>query len=139
MHLWGAVDGLCGEEAAEVGVRVLCSCLQLPLQSGDPALHQVHIVQEHPAPLLHVFVQHSLRRRLLALSTNRNDTILKIKVRSCRSCIICVNTLLPSNNAAGVKRQIKVLLQICYTDASHNDVQVFSHVLTQELCHPHDM
>mmetsp|Transcript_4404 Transcript_4404/g.9508 ORF Transcript_4404/g.9508 Transcript_4404/m.9508 type:complete len:303 (+) Transcript_4404:1934-2842(+) len=62
------VDGLSTEEAAEVCMRCLSSNLQLALQGGDPALHEVHVVQEHPATLLGVLVQGGLSGGLLALS-----------------------------------------------------------------------
>jgi hypothetical protein len=35
-------------------VRALCSCFELALEAWDPALHQVHVVQEYPATLSHV-------------------------------------------------------------------------------------
>lgn len=55
-----SVDGLSREEASEVCVSSLSSNLQLALQVGDPALHEMHIVQEHPAALLGVLVQDCL-------------------------------------------------------------------------------
>eukprot|EP00955_Chlamydomonas_euryale_P017517 187204-Chlamydomonas_euryale.AAC.1 len=63
-----AVDGLSREEAAEVGVRRLGRDLQLALQPRHPALHEVHIVEEHPAALLGVTVEHGLGGALLALA-----------------------------------------------------------------------
>lgn len=56
-HMWCPVDGLSAEEAAEAGMCSLCSNFKLALQSRYPALHEVHVVQEHPATLLDVPVQ----------------------------------------------------------------------------------
>mmetsp|Transcript_32484 Transcript_32484/g.77089 ORF Transcript_32484/g.77089 Transcript_32484/m.77089 type:complete len:311 (+) Transcript_32484:1882-2814(+) len=49
-------------------MRSLLRNLQLPLQVRDPALHEVHIVQEDPSALLRVLVQDCLGRRLLSLA-----------------------------------------------------------------------
>ena len=42
--LRGSIDWLSREEASEVCMGSFCSNLQLALQVGDPALHEVHIV-----------------------------------------------------------------------------------------------
>ena len=65
--LGSSIDWLSREEASEVCMGSLCSNLQLALQVGDPALHEVHIVQEHPATLLGILVQDGLCRAFLTL------------------------------------------------------------------------
>jgi hypothetical protein len=52
--MWSSIDGLSTEEAAEVRVCRLCCDLQLVLQARDPALHEMHVIQKHPATLADV-------------------------------------------------------------------------------------
>ncbi len=73
LGLRSSIDGLSREEASEVWVSSLSCNLQLALQVGDPALHEVHIVQEHPPTLLGVLVQNGLSWNFLTL---HNDALL---------------------------------------------------------------
>ena len=73
-----SIDGLSREEASEVCVSSLSSNLQLALQVGDPALHEMHIVQEHPAALLGVLVQDCLCRPFLTLRVTMHFIVIVI-------------------------------------------------------------
>ena len=77
-HLRRSIDGLSREEASEVRVCSLSSNLQLALQVGDPALHEMHIVQEHPASFLGVLVQYGLCWALLTLHTIRHSKPMQL-------------------------------------------------------------
>ena len=74
-YLRSSIDGLSREEASEVSMGSLCSNFQLALQVGDPALHEMYIVQEHPAALLGVLVQNGLCWPFLSLHTNSQDLL----------------------------------------------------------------
>mmetsp|Transcript_46012 Transcript_46012/g.147008 ORF Transcript_46012/g.147008 Transcript_46012/m.147008 type:complete len:392 (+) Transcript_46012:521-1696(+) len=95
-----AVDGLRAEEAPEVFVRRLGGDLELALELRDPALHEVHVVQEHPAALLGVRVQHALRRLLLPLP-HRDDS--ELAVLHCLSEGICEDLDLLGGRVSGEK------------------------------------
>lgn len=93
LGLWSSVDGLSREEASEVGVSSLCCDLQLALQVGDPALHEVHIVQEHPATFLGVLVQNGFSWSFLTLRNNRSHVTLRCKHRNqpCLTQWVCID------------------------------------------------
>mmetsp|Transcript_20164 Transcript_20164/g.48101 ORF Transcript_20164/g.48101 Transcript_20164/m.48101 type:complete len:711 (+) Transcript_20164:1150-3282(+) len=64
-----------GEEAAEVGVGAFLRLLQLALERLDPQRHEMDVLQEHPAALLHAPLQRLLRHGLLSLSHGNVDEL----------------------------------------------------------------
>jgi len=75
LGLWSSIDGLSREEASEVWMSSLSRNLQLALQVGDPALHEVHVVQEDPATFLGVLVQNGLSWPFLTLHNRSHVTV----------------------------------------------------------------
>ena len=80
-HERGQAWRLGGHEAAEVFVPDLGSDLELALKHRQPALHEVHVLQESPATLAREAVEHVLAVLLLALAHRDGDEVaLKVGV-----------------------------------------------------------
>mmetsp|Transcript_25703 Transcript_25703/g.48343 ORF Transcript_25703/g.48343 Transcript_25703/m.48343 type:complete len:504 (-) Transcript_25703:3030-4541(-) len=72
--LHGREGGRLGaDEAAEAGVRGLGAQLQLPVEGGQPGLHQVQVLEHDPTSLGGHLLKHVLRRLLLALAQTNVD------------------------------------------------------------------
>ena len=60
-------------------MRRLRRNLELALQRGDPTLHEVHVVEEHPTSILGVLVQNSLRHGLLTLTHGNHGELTVLR------------------------------------------------------------
>ena len=74
-HERGQAGWLGGHEAAEVLVPNVGGDLELALQHRQPALHEVHVLQESPATLAREAVEHVLAVLLLALAHRDGDEV----------------------------------------------------------------